>query len=54
MKSVPVTIELPESVYANLLTVVKNCNLSHQASDGATTHGELDMPLGTSGRAWDC
>lgn len=43
-KTIKVTLDLRDDVYQNLLTVVKNCNLAHQGSDGATTHGELDVP----------
>lgn len=43
-RAVPVTLQLSEDVYTNLLTVVKNCNLSHQERDGANTHGQLDVP----------
>jgi hypothetical protein len=42
-KSIPITIQLPQSVYDNLVTVVKNCNITHRDTDGATTHGELDI-----------
>ena len=38
-----VTVKLAGDTHENLLTVVKNCNQSHKDSEGATTHGELDI-----------
>lgn len=41
--TVPVTLELSEDTYQNLLTVVANCNDSNARRAGFTSHGNLDV-----------
>jgi hypothetical protein len=40
---VAIAVAVSSDTYQNLVTVVKNCNLSHAERDGATSHGPLDV-----------
>lgn len=42
-ETIPVTLHLSDEVIQNLFTVARNCTVSHQANDGFTSHGELDI-----------
>ena len=42
-KTVAVTLRIPQAIYDDLVVVVANCNATHKASGGFTSHGELDV-----------